>query len=372
MKKIGIVTIYDVPNYGSVLQAFATQKIFENNGYETKFIKYDRYNSWLVSHSGQYKPNPIRTQLQKLGLKSVHRKIIHLNHFKKKYFKETKIYKDLNDLNNEDWSNYDLFAVGSDQVWNPRFCYGDSYYMLSFIPEYKKRISIASSFATHQLPNNLTAKYYKYLSKFDALSVRENNGINIINNQLGINKEVKLLLDPTLLLSGKEWREAIPSKSVLKRKYILYYMWDYAFNPLPYINKVTEYFQKETGYDVVILEDAGKHINIRSGKTIKFSDASIPEFIDLFTHAEMIITSSFHGTAFAVNFGRPLISIVPFDGDDRQSSLLRNLDLTQCAVTINTPLDKINPFFDIQTEQTKLEHLRNKSIYWLRNVINNI
>lgn len=370
MKKIGIVTIYDVPNYGSVLQAFATQKIFENNGFETKFIKYDRYNSWLVSHSGQYKPNPIRTQLQKLGLKSLHRKIIHLNHFKKKYFKETRIYKDLNDLKNEDWSNYDLFAVGSDQVWNPRFCYGDSYYMLSFIPECKKRISVASSFAVQQLPNFLIDKYRKYLNKFDALSVRENNGISIINKQLGINKEVMLLLDPTLLLSDREWCEAIPSSRVVKSKYILYYMWDYAFNPLPYINEVIAYFHEKTGYEIVILEDAGKKINIKGINVIKFSDASIPEFIDLFAHAEMVVTSSFHGTAFAVNFGKPLVSIVPACGDDRQSSLLRNLDLTQCIVNINTPLKEIDPFFDVQSEQKKLKSLRNKSILWLLNIIN--
>ena len=78
MEKIGIVTIYDVPNYGSVLQAFATQVIFEKYGYETKFIRYDRYNSWLISHSGQNRPNPIRSVLQKLGLKRLHRKMIHL------------------------------------------------------------------------------------------------------------------------------------------------------------------------------------------------------------------------------------------------------------------------------------------------------
>lgn len=370
MKKIGIVTIYDVPNYGSVLQAFATQTVFEKYGYETKFIKYDRFNKWLVSHSGQNRPNPIRTMVQKLGIKRLHRKMLRLNSFKEKYFNESRIYRDLDDLKNEDWSSYDLFVVGSDQVWNPRFCYGDSYYMLSFIPENKKRISIASSFATRHLPNSLIDKYHKYLSKFAALSVREKNGISIINDQLGINKEVTLLLDPTLLLSAKEWCDAVPSKRVLKKKYILYYMWDYAFNPLPYINEVTAYFQEKTGYDVVILEDADKKVKIKGGKTIRFSDASIPEFINLFLNAEIVVTSSFHGTAFAVNFGKPLVSIVPSDGDDRQSSLLRSLDLTQCIVNVNIPLEKINPFYDIRSEQAKLKNLRSESISWLINVIN--
>lgn len=363
MKKIGIVTIYDVPNYGSVLQAFATQKIFEKNGCETKFIVYDRYNRWLVSHSGQVRPNPIRTMVHRLGIKRLHRKMIHLDSFKKKYFNESRLYRDLEDLKNENWSDYDLFVVGSDQVWNPRFCYGDSYYMLSFIPKCKKRISVASSFAVQQLPDFLIDKYRKYLNKFDALSVREDNGISIINKQLGINKEVMLLLDPTLLLSGREWCEAIPSRRVLKSKYILYYMWDYAFNPLPYINDVTAYFHKKTGYEIVILEDAGKKINIQGMKVLRFSDASIPEFIDLFANAEMVVTSSFHGTAFALNFGKPLVSIVPSDGDDRQSSLLRSLDLEQCIVNVDKPLEEINPFYDIQSEQRKLKSLRDKSIF---------
>lgn len=365
MKKVGIVTIYDVPNYGSVLQAFATQTILEINGFEPIFIRYNRYNKWLISHGGLKKPNPVRLMLQKLGLKSTHRKIRHLDTFKKHNFKETKIYKDLDELKKEDWSDYDLFIVGSDQVWNPRFCYGDSYYMLSFIPNNKKRISVASSFATQKLPIYLLDKYYKYLSKFSAFSVRELNGISIINNQLNINKNVKLLLDPTLLLSAQEWCKAIPSRRTLDCKYILYYMWDYAFNPLPYINDVATYFHKKLGYKIVILEDAGKNIVIQGTKVIRLTDATIQQFIDLFANAEMVITSSFHGTAFAVNFGKPLISIVPSDGDDRQRSLLNSLDLQRCIVNMNTTIEKINPFYDKEKEQYKLDKLRKESIEWI-------
>lgn len=365
MKKIGIVTIYDVPNYGSLLQAFATQTILEKNGFEPRFIRYNRYNKWLISHGGLQKPSLIRIVLKKIGLKSSHRKRIHLDTFIKHHFRETKIYKDLDELKNEDWSDYDLFIVGSDQVWNPRFCHGDSYYMLSFIPENIKRVSLASSFATKQLPMCFINKYYKYLSKFSAFSVRELNGISIINNQLNINKDVKLLLDPTLLLSAQEWCKAIPSERTLNYKYILYYMWDYAFNPLPYINDVAIYFHKKMGYKIVILEDAGKNIVIKGTKVIRLTDATIQQFIDLFANAEMVITSSFHGTAFAVNFGKPLISVVPSDGDDRQSSLLHSLDLVQCIANLNTPIEELNPFYDIKKEQDKLDMLRKESLEWI-------
>ena len=84
----------------------------------------------------------------------------------------------------------------------------------------------------------------------------------------------------------------------------------------------------------------------------------------------MVITSSFHGTAFALNFGKPLVSIIPNDkGDDRQSTLLTTLGLEQCVIPIGTDLQRIFPIYDTSSEQCKLNMKRVKSINWIKQAI---
>lgn len=371
MKKVGIVTIFDVPNFGSVLQAHATAKVFEQLKCQPYFINYNRYNNWLISKGGIRQQPYLKRILQKLGLKKLHRKMNNLSAFKKEHFTMTRNYQDLDELKCENWNDFDFFVVGSDQVWNPRFCYGDSFYMLSFVPTKKLKFSIASSFAVDKLPEQYVGKYRKYLSDFDSFSVREKNGIRIIKQQLGIGKEVKLLLDPTLLISREQWMSLASDKQV-NEPYILLYMWDYAFNPEPYFSHVVAYFVKKTKYKVVVLEDSGKRIQIGGIDFIDKVDSTIPQFLRLFSDATLVITTSFHGTAFALNFGCPLISIVPENGDDRQSSLLQTLGVSQSVVQIGQQLEKINPFYNVEEEQQKLEAIRNDNIQWIQEKINNI
>ena len=373
MKKVGIVTIYDVPNYGSILQSYATIRIFEKLGYETNIINYTRKNKWVKSHiSNKKKNNIIKKIIHALGLTSYGRMNIKLNIFRKKFLNLTKKYNSLADLQNTDWSEYSMMITGSDQVWNPRFIFGDSVYMLSFIPNVIKKISFSSSFAIDSIPDTYIEKYKKYLKRFTAISVREENGKNIIINQLGIECNIRILLDPTLLLSREEWLKSIPrSKFKKKEKYILYYMWDYAFNPKPYIYEVTKYFQDRFGYKIYALVGYQKISTPFELKMVNKCDASISEFIDLFYNADLVITSSFHGTAFAINFGIPLVSIIPNNhGDDRQSSLLNKLGVPNLAIKIDTCIETINPFYDIDEEQKKLNNLRQADYAWIQSNIN--
>ena len=365
MRIAGIVTIHDVPNYGSVLQAYATQQVLLKCGYKSIFIDYNRYNKWRINNGGARKGNPIRSFLRMLGLKADHRKAIKLKVFKRKYLKLTKKFHDLDALRIYDWSDYDLFVVGSDQVWNTNYLQGDSYFLLSFVPENIKKISISSSFALKKLPECFEDKFKKYLSRFSSISVREQYGVAIIKEQLNIPTPVKLLLDPTLLLSHKEWLNLLGTKTPYQGgKYILFYMWAYAFEPRPYIYEVVKYFQNKLNCRVIALEGCYNTCP-KDLKMENWSDSSIPDFLNLFANAELVITSSFHGSAFALNFGRPLISIIPNTGDDRQSSLLNSLGVDNCAVKLGTDIDKINPYYDILAQQSKLEDIRKENLRWI-------
>lgn len=363
--KIGLVTIYQVPNYGSVLQAFATQYLLEHMGVECCIINYKYPNEWHWQHGAQ-RPHKLRTLVRKL-YPSKKTKV--LENFRKGYFHFTKRFNSLEELEANDWNDFDAFVVGSDQVWNARFVLGDSVFMLSFAPEGKARYSIASSFALKSLPNHFRDKYSRELSLFSALSVRELNGVGIINDELKIDKSVYIILDPTLLLSKGDWMKAIPRSKLKKtRPYILFYMWSYAFEPRPYIFEVVKYFQQKMNCDVIALEGYAKPENANGLVMENRCSSTIPEFIDLFSKADLVVTSSFHGTAFALNFGNPLVSVIPdYVGDDRQSSLLNSVNCLQCGIKIGSKIEEINPFYDVAKEQKKLVNMRKSNIDWIKN-----
>lgn len=364
--KIGLITIYHVPNFGSVLQTYATQQIIRKLGYECIILQYKYPNEW---HYAQGRSRPtLKSRIgHLLGLKSTHRKANKLNKFRRNFFNFSHQFANIDAMKKEAWSEYKAVIVGSDQVWNARFTLADSAFMLSFLPEGVHRLSIASSFATKSLPINTKEKYRKYLSHFNAISVREQNGINIIKNELEIECNPKVLLDPTLLLDRKEWLSLIPrSKFIKRKKYILFYMLTYAFEPRPYIFDLLRYLTEKYGYEILALEGytPAKQANnvIMQDKT----DSDITEFIDLFANADMVVTSSFHGTAFAANFGIPLISVIPNDkGDDRQYSLLKQLGLEQCIVPIGTEFDSINPYYDVNKANINLSQTRQDCLEWI-------
>lgn len=360
--KIGLITIYHVPNYGSVLQTFATQKVLEQMGHECVVIRYNYRNDEFFAKQGLKRNRLKEWQLDNIPfLKSGK-----LNRFRKKYLNFSKKFETYNDLEEFDWSSFDCFIVGSDQVWNTKFLHGDPAFLLKFAPANKPRISLSSSFAMKSLPVEFHNLFRNELKKFKALSVRERNGVNIIQKELNISKDVEISLDPTLLLSREEWLSCVPRSSFKKKRpYILVYMWTYAFEPRPYIFQVIEYYQKQMSAEVVVLEG---HRELQ-GLRCPFVDAnrsSVQEFIDLFANADLVITSSFHGTAFAVNFGVPLISIVPNgNSDDRQSSLLNKLDLANSIVHIGDDISNIYPLYDSNTIQMRLSSIRNSNINWL-------
>lgn len=371
-KRVGLITIYHVPNYGSVLQTYATQILLEKLGYECDVINYKYPNEYHYS-LGRPKRS-LKSKIGRLlGLSASHRKAKKLECFKRKHFNFTKLYSHLNELKKANWDKYDIFVVGSDQVWKSKYTLGDTAFLLSFVPDNKKRISIASSFATNSVPTEYRERYRKHLEKFNAISVRESNGVDIIKNELNLQCPTEVVLDPTLLLSKEEWLDIVPRSSFKKKKkYILLYMLTYAFEPRPYIFEVIKHLQTLDDYEVIALEGYTPKEQALGIEMRDKSDSSIPEFIDLFANADVVVTSSFHGTAFAVNFGIPLVSIVPGDkGDDRQSSLLKAIDLDCCIANTQKEIKSIEYIYDKYKSLKNLESLRNKSIDWINDTMSN-
>ena len=133
------------------------------------------------------------------------------------------------------------------------------------------------------------------------------------------------------------------------------YILDYAFNPKPYIYELVSSYSIKYNVKVISNVAIPSEYNINH---LVCNDAGIEDFLTLIYNSFIVITSSFHGVAFAVNFGKPVIGVVKDGSDDRISSLLCNLDLNKNIAKIGTPIDALSPFYEFNKEQNKLNELR--------------
>lgn len=335
--KVGILTMHRVINYGSVLQAYATQCVVESMGFDSEIIDYE-YPNVFQFERGEMPPRYTwKSRLAKtFGLSARWRKANKFEAFRKEHLRLSHYYASPNEIKAAP-PHYDIYMTGSDQVWNPRFTHGDTTFLLDFAMD-KPKTAYAASFAANSLDEHYNEFYRCLLEQYYSISVREEGGRKIIKDLLG--KDVPIVADPTLLLNKYEWGKLIGGK-VETKGYILVYMLDYAFDPTAVIYDVIMRLAKETSLKIVSL---GK---LDSNKILDYEivdDAGPIDFIRLFMEASCIVTSSFHGTAFAVNFGKPLFSVVENEAscDDRQSSFLKSLGLDNCIIKPGSNIDEVS------------------------------
>lgn len=381
MTKIGIITMHSVLNYGSYLQTLATYKFIEKQGLNPIIIDYRYPTQYHKKYSINLNKSSQTSSISKPSLWS--RIILKLAYyiigydrkkkenkfsaFYNKYIKLTPPYYSEEELN-QNPPKCDTYIVGSDQVWNPLFIHHDKSFFLSWVPKGCKKISYASSVAIKNIPEEFINDFTTELSTFSAISVREES----YTLKKILNREIKCVLDPTFLLNKKEWTRYFGTIPIVKHRYILCYILSYSYNPYPYIYDVIEKARKELGYKVVIID--GNPAEIYNGYKI-YTNIGPSEFLNLFYNAEFVITTSFHGTAFSINFNKDFVSIINdiSSNDNRILSLTKQTGLTNdCIIYKNTPIDQIHfPHIDYQKSKIQLETLRQDSINYLKNALNN-
>ena len=383
MRTVGIITTYRQANFGSVLQAYALQIVIDKMGYISQVIDYKYPNSYHFEHGlNSIKPKPktckyklkrfVKDTLEVLGLRKVS-KMRMLNRFINKEMNCTRRYLSYDDLHKNP-PHFDIYVSGSDQIWNPNTMFGDMSYFYDFAPDGSKIISYSSSFSCDLVPDKYIDQYKHYLSRYAAISVREKNGVKLVEELTG-RKDAKLVLDPTLLLDKNEWMKLVQKSRKLRtpKKYILCYMLAYTYDPNEKMKELLKFVQKKYNLPIVSLSpikdwDGGEFIRIEHHQSI-----GNYEFLCLFADAEIIITSSFHGTAFSLNFGKPFLTLQngKSNADDRISSLLYNIGLQSQLIKTNTVLnDDVSPYYDYNEEQLQLNSKRNESIAFLESNLN--
>lgn len=204
---------------------------------------------------------------------------------------------------------YDGYVVGSDQTWNPFVANSPEAFFLPFVENKSKKGSYGPSLAVKSLSDEKEKEYRKKLSNFSFLSCREQDGAQLLSRIT--QKEVKCVLDPTLLLSAKEWGKYCEFE-IPKEPYILVYF----LGEKSEHRRAVEKIQKLTNWKIISLPAAYLEMENNDYKKVW---GGPKEFLSLIRGAALICTDSFHGTMFSINFQRNFFSFCK-SSDSEESS----------------------------------------------------
>lgn len=360
--KIDIITLHAVQNYGSALQAFATQEIFKQHGCEITIINYVRENvrfknllkTW--SHGNIIKAVAIFPTILRW------RKVFsdftgnHLNLSDKEYTTE------------DDFEKYpleaDAYCTGSDQVWNSKWNEGILPCLyLSFVPKKYYKFSFSSSFGQDHLSADEIKKTKPYLDEYKKISVREDTAVKILDEQYHIKDGIHLV-DPTLSVPGDFWRTYETSR-LISEEYILIYN----LNRSKEFDKYAVKLAQKTGLKLVRFCTRYDQI-FRPGKSILVPD--VLDFIGLIDNAKYVLTDSFHATAFSLNLHTEPICVYPNEFGGRLESILRQTNSVQRHIENYEDFDVINRAVDFDQVDEILRKERKKANQFIDAVIRDI
>lgn len=366
MKKVGILSMQRIKNYGSFLQAYALKSIIEQLGNEVEFVDY-HIEKPLINIKKQ---NFIFKAINVLfGQGNISHKIQYLK------YKNNIANKYLPILGINDKFNYnakvDTLVIGSDEVFNciqknPNVGY--SLELFGKDNNANKVISYAASFGNTTLER--IKKYKKenelssLLSVFYSISVRDTNSGNIINGLLA--KEPIYNLDPVLIYDYVNCCDRIPEIKINEKYMVLY----------AYSNRISK---EEAKFIKKYCEVRGVKIYSIGGVQAyadKFIDCNPFEVLGYFKNAEFIITDTFHGTIFSIIYNKPFVTLVrktvndSYGNEEKLSDLLNRLHLrTQLIYNINTLDDKMFYIENYKQVNEIILKERDKAINYLKEKI---
>lgn len=320
--KADIITMHMINNYGSVLQTYATCEMFRSVGIEPEIIDY--YPERLLNYGSLKQLYVDAKPFHHNMLKCLIVALVNWPSYKlqnrvfkpfiRKYIPMSRKYESFDDLKDNPPAA-DIYCTGSDQVWNnyldskKQF---DKAYFLEFLSEKNiKRIAYSASFGRSDFNKGELIQIEQFLKEYDFVSVREKSGLSVLK-KANINSG-RCCLDPTFMVPREKWNEL--AVKIKLEKYILVYQ----LHEDSLTSDIAIKLGKELGYEVVRISTA-LHRRIHGGKTILIP--TVGEFISYIQHASLVVTDSFHATAFSINLNVPFISVKWKMFNDRIESIL--------------------------------------------------
>ena len=311
--KIGLLTFHRANNLGACLQAAALNKyinshigeseiidLIPNNSCPKKEIFFFKYAKKIINFI--FPKRNVTLKKRKIKFDIFRNEMMIIS--KTTYYGDNEMYK-CSGL-------YDVLISGSDQILNTTLSGKTKAYYLDF-DDNAKKISYASSFGRKDITGDEMKLIKDQLSKFSFLSVREQSGIDIIYNELNI-KPI-LVVDPVFLLTADEWKIRCNSKMELPEKYIFVYSMEVS----EYLESVVKQLKYDFKLPVIVVRGGGKSGRIEG---IEDSICGPKEFLRYIKDAELVVTNSFHGTAFSIIFKKNFLCIAHSTRNARLESIL--------------------------------------------------
>jgi len=277
--KISILTFHNVPNFGAFLQVYALSKFISSYGHEVDII-----NLELV-------PPNVSTAGKTLN---------YINNIKFKQYRSNFLSLTKKIDNFSELDDYDLYIVGSDQVWNKDITKKNYLkYFFEGLGENKNIISYAGSFGKNKwiYDTSETAQIKALLNKFNAISVRESIGAEFCTEYLSLDSEI--VVDPTLLLDNYD--ELVKVKKV-KENQIACFKFSRDSSFYSFAKQI-----KNLGFELIELR--GLFPN-KGTRIVPFP--SVGDWLGYIKYAPFVLTDSFHGLCFSIIFNKNFI-VIPAD-----------------------------------------------------------
>ena len=356
--KVGILTFHRAINFGAVLQAYALQEVLSSLGQEVRVINYMQPRVENTDRR-KFKDTDKLDLLKGFHLRAFFTYDRNKDNEKKKRARFDKFIQKYIHLSEECTSdsipdNYDVYVVGSDQVWNSNICGGiDDIYWGNFKRKSSSLlISYAASTSVANLKSMPQEMLQSFLCNYDYMSTRETDVASYLNSNFKLKEPLKVVLDPTLLASPQIWDAMKDDTITQPEPYVLYFgARCYAKNPH-------------------ILEIHAQKIATKMGlsvRTIDFNRMSPIDFVNAFRNASYVVSSSFHGVAFSIIFNKPLNAIVY--GDEQDSRYVNLLKMVGADDMIHDVSDFSILDYNYTTINNGIESLRKESMDYLNKIL---
>lgn len=360
MKKVGIVTIHKINNYGAALQAYALNHHIRSLGHDAKTIDFRTYRvaeSYKLLHPVENRMDLVRNAQAMFYAGKLRRRKARFDRF----LAEKVPMTDQAWYSNEELRaaelDFDTYICGSDQIWNTHCRNYDDAFILEFARGRGERISYAASLGASSIHPEMQERFRRELSEYRAVSVRESDAVSIIEPLAG--KPVAHVCDPVLLLTPEQWRKTAAAP-LMKEPYIFFY---HVKGDLPGMRAYVRALSERTGMKIVAVT-----MNLREMlyPNVKHYDAGPAEFLSLIDNAAYVVTNSFHATAFSLLFRKKFMVFSPrSSGPSRLTSILASSSLMDrvwdkggCTpiegeIDYDAAWQRLRPFVDASAEFLK-------------------
>lgn len=361
--KVAVITNCDTTNYGSILQAFALQQEIKQLG----------GNGFVLQKRTQKKkslPNKIKNIIfpsgngysikSKLQIKKARKLYLAKNKNLANFCKENIDIKTCRSLDEAEilLGDVDTMIAGSDQIWSPRAGLLSDFTTLQFGGSWIKRYAYAASVGVSSLTTEEETLLRGGLERFQEVSLREKSAMDLIAPLC--NSTVHTDVDPTFLYDEGFWKQYVAEKKE-DAPYIFVYM----LRPEPLTMQLAKALSEKTGLPIYLISN-----RIESDGNVKnITDAGIEEFLSYIKNAEYVVTNSFHGTAFSVQFHKKFLSVAISGSGMRVCDLLSDIGLSNHIASDVADVAKIEADIDWNSVDTVLKERRSESKKYLHRIL---